>query len=167
MDAMNYYIRKIGAEDFSGPFTLAEIKQEILAQRATRLWEAVEASGQTYHELVKARGWVSIDLLLGEFCPSNTEPVSESPKLPAKKSVLFRCAIWSGGITVGVPVLWAALTSTLGGNASLALGWYGVLPLLLRVPLGVILTLGFAIAAVVRSNAQKDAAQPDESGKPD
>jgi len=55
-----------------------------------------------------------------------------------------------------VPVLWAVLTSALGGNAGLTVGWFGVLPVILFVPLGIIVTLGLAIAAAVATNKQKE-----------
>ena len=140
MHAMNYYLRKPGTNEFSGPFTLAEIRQEIVAQRATRQWEAIEATGQSCRHLVQATGWAPIHPLIGECNPSDPDPSSSTAKPSAKKSVLARCAIWSGAVTVGVPLLWVMLGSTLGGNAGLAVGWYGVLPVLLGVPIGIIVT---------------------------
>lgn len=151
---MNYYLRKPGTHEFSGPFTLAEIRKEVVAERATRQWEAMEANGQSYHHLVQATGWVSIHALIGECNPSAPDPSSSNAKSSAKKSALARCAIWSGAATFGVPLLWVMLGSTLGGNAGLAVGWYGVLPVLLGVPIGIIVTLCLTIAAVV--NQRKD-----------
>ena len=49
---------------------------------------------------------------------------------PSRKAKLTRYALWSGGLTVGVPVVWALLAS-LGGNTGLGIGWFGVLPVLL------------------------------------
>jgi hypothetical protein len=85
--------------------------------------------------------------------PNATEP---EPGAPPKQSRLARYAIWSGAATVGVPVLWAVLTSALGGNAGLTVGWFGVLPIILFVPLGIIATLALTIAAAVESNKQKE-----------
>jgi len=86
--------------------------------------------------------------------PEDTKPESEAPP---KKSLLTRCAIWSGAITIGVPALWALLTTALGGNAGLAVGWLGVLPVLILVPVGIVVTIGLAIAAAVEANKRKDA----------
>jgi hypothetical protein len=85
--------------------------------------------------------------------PEATKP---EPEARPKKSPLARYAIWSGAATVGVPVLWAVLTSALGGNAGLTVGWFGVLPVILFVPLGIIATLALTIAAAVASKKQKE-----------
>ena len=79
-------------------------------------------------------------------------------KTPPKMSTLTRCAIWSGVLTVGVPALWAALAEGIGGNFGLGLAWFGVLPMLFFVPLGVIVTLALSIAAMVAANKRADAA---------
>ena len=86
--------------------------------------------------------------------PEDKKPEAEAPP---KKSVLTRCAIWSGAITIGVPALWALLTASLGGNASRAVGWFGVLPVIILVPVGIVVTLGLTIAAAVEANKRKDA----------
>ena len=83
------------------------------------------------------------------------DPKPESDPQP-KNSMLGLYAMWSGVATVAVPVLWAVLTSALGGNAGLTVGWFGVLPVILFVPLGIIVTLGLAIAAAVATNKQKE-----------
>lgn len=85
--------------------------------------------------------------------PEDTKPACEAP---SKKSMLGRYAMWSGVATVAVPVSWAVLTSVLGGNAGLAVGWFGVLPVILFVPVGIIITLGLAIAASVAADKQKE-----------
>jgi hypothetical protein len=77
---MRYYIRKPGSNDFGGPFTLAEIRQEVVAQRAGVQWEAIAAAGQTYRQLVKATGWVSLHPLIGEADPSGPDPSLPTPK---------------------------------------------------------------------------------------
>jgi hypothetical protein len=84
--------------------------------------------------------------------PPVLNPESVSPR---KNSDLARYALWSGGITVGVPVLWLLLTNT-GGNFGLGIGWLGVLPVMLMVPVGTILTICFGVAAVVESRRKND-----------
>ena len=74
---MNYYIRKPGTQDYEGPFTLPEIKQEIMARRSTMDWQAMEATGQTYRQLGEATGWVSLHALIGEV--NFRKPPLDSP----------------------------------------------------------------------------------------
>lgn len=77
---------------------------------------------------------------------------------PSKPSSLAQAAMWSAAATVGVPLVWAVLTSTLGGDAGLAVGWFGVLPVILFVPLGIVATLALGIAAAVQGNRPQGAA---------
>lgn len=57
-----------------------------------------------------------------------------------------------------MPALWAALVEGIGGDFGLGLGWFGVLPMLFFVPLGVIVTLALSVAAMVAANKRADAA---------
>ena len=82
---LNYFIREPGSDDFRGPFTFDEIKEELVTQRATRQWEALEAAGQSYRQLVKATGWVPLHTLMGEFNPPDPVPSSPATK-PATTS---------------------------------------------------------------------------------
>ncbi len=93
--------------------------------------------------------------------PESTKP---DPEEPPKQSPLVCYAVWSGAATVGVPLLWAMLTSALGGDAGLAVGWFGVLPVILFVPLGIVVTLALSIAAAVSTNKPKEDAKPAEPG---
>jgi hypothetical protein len=92
-----------------------------------------------------------------------TQDIQPQGNPPSRRSNLARYALWSGGLTVGVPVVWAVLTS-LGGNASLGIGWFGVLPVLILVPVGVIVTICLGIAAAVQP---KGDGAPPAPGKPD
>ena len=81
----------------------------------------------------------------------------------AKRSALARCAIWSGALTIGLPLLWVVLVEGLGhagnGNAALGLGWFGALGIIVGVPIGIIVTLGLAIAAAVAASKRKEDAR--------
>lgn len=91
--------------------------------------------------------------------PESTKP---NPEEPPKQSPLARYAVWSGVATVVVPLLWAMLTSALGGDAGLAVGWFGVLPVILFVPIGIVVTLALSIAATARANKPKEDTKPAE-----
>jgi len=73
-----------------------------------------------------------------------------------KPRQLRHFAILSAGLTIGLPVIWAALAS-IRGNTGLAIGWYGVLPMLLFVPIGFVVTLTLFIASGIAA-AKKDKA---------
>lgn len=81
--------------------------------------------------------------------PTVTTP---DQKDPLKNPPLARYAIWSAVATVGVPLAWAVLTNSLGGNTGLAIGWFGVLPVILFVPIGAIVTLALVIGSFVQAN---------------
>jgi len=81
---------------------------------------------------------------------TNTDVVAQHKPIP-----LSRYAIWSGAATVAVPVGWALLASALGGNAGLTVGWFGVLPVILFVPLGIVVTLVLTMSAVAQATETK------------
>ncbi len=87
------------------------------------------------------------------------EPMQQTISAPKKRSMFARCAIWSGVLTIAVPLMWAAITESLGAtghhNAALMLGWAGVLPIILGVPIGIVVTIGLTIAAVIQANANR------------
>ena len=66
-----------------------------------------------------------------------------------------RWALISGGVTLGVPLLWAGLTSVTKGDASLAIGWMGLMLVILVVPGGIVVTLVLAVCAIVQSRKRK------------
>jgi hypothetical protein len=78
-----------------------------------------------------------------------------------KPHQLRRVAIWSAGLTVGIPLIWAALAS-MHGSTGLGIGWYGVLPMMFFVPIGAVVTLALFIAAgIAAANARKAARSQD------
>lgn len=84
--------------------------------------------------------------------PGPTHPESATPR---RIPPLTRYAIWTAVVTVGVPLVWAVLTSSLGGNTGLEIGWFGVLPVILFVPIGSIVTLVLVIASFVQTNTPR------------
>jgi len=63
-----------------------------------------------------------------------------------KPLYIRRLAIWSTGLTICLPLIWAALAS-IPGDTGLGIGWFGVLPMLLFVPIGVVVSLVLLIIA--------------------
>ena len=121
-EPVSYYIRQPGTDEFRGPFALAEIRQEVAAQRATRQWEAVEAVGQSHHQLVTAAGWVSVHSLLGDGDQSDAAPSSPSAE-PASAAGWFGTGLGCLALMLGCGfALFAALAYGMGhannqGNA--------------------------------------------------
>ena len=71
----------------------------------------------------------------------------------------------SGAATVVIPAVWAVLTTLLPGNSGLAVGWYGVVWMLVIVPLGLVVTVVLAVTALLEastSSNQDDAGDRDE-----
>ena len=62
----------------------------------------------------------------------------------------------------GVPLVWALLVVGLGGNAGLTIGWLGVLPMLIWVPVGLTITLLLTIVAAVSTNEQSPGLTADK-----
>ena len=171
---MNYWLRKPGSSDFTGPLTLDEIRTAIRTGSVTWDFEALAAAGQSYVALQRSTGWEA----LATVCPQESTMVSQpsdviswdsQPKVPTisdlfKRSSLARWAVWSGGLTIGVPLIWAVVVQMLAGaganNAALGVGWFGVLPMILLVPIGIIVTLVLAIAAVISANKGKSETKP-------
>jgi hypothetical protein len=71
---------------------------------------------------------------------------------------LLQAALWSGGLTIGIPLLWAMFAS-IPGNTGLAIGWLGVLPVILLVPIGVVVTLAVLIAGALAGQKQSNEAK--------
>ena len=168
---MKFWLRKPGTTDFLGPFTREEMLAKLAAGTIAADCELLEATGQTLGTLQRSTAWSPLSFILSpeEIASARAaSAVNARPTTPPKKSVLTRCAIGSAVATVAVPVLWAVLTSALGGNAGLTIGWLGVLPVIIFVPLGLIVTIGLAITSSFEASKRKDAAKsvPSSTGNP-
>lgn len=85
---------------------------------------------------------------------------SVGPRPPGRGLSTALWALISGGVTLGVPLLWALFTSVTKGDASLAIGWMGLMLVLLIVPGGIVITLVLTVCAIVQSRKRKKGVPP-------
>lgn len=78
----------------------------------------------------------------------------------------FRWAMWSGIATVGVPILWMFVVGGLeqlgAKDTALLLAWMTVLPVIVIVPVGFVLTVFFVIIAVISKYKKQNCNEDDK-----
>lgn len=146
----NEFIRKIPLRDASEAVAVFRdytahnpaLAQYTYAEFAGKRWTLVAHDPPTFIEGVAGKD-------LNRTYPAFETVPAEQPATGGI-STLGKLAWWSAGLTLLLPLSWCLLVSLLSGNAALATAWFGVLPVLIGVPLGIVITLGLAAAAVTR-----------------